>query len=310
MNGQENELSLAAKKLPVYEYQETFARLLEENQVLVVVGQTGSGKTTQIPKWCLHYVNRQAEKEDGKQLCVACTQPRRIAAMSVSARVAKELGVKLGDEVGYSVRFESVASSKTRLKYLTDGMLLREAMNDSQMDQYGIVILDEVHERTLSTDILMGVLKQLMSKRRDLKLVVMSATLDAGRFQAYFDKSPLLNVPGRTHPVEILWTDAPANDYIEAAIETVFQIHTEEQEEGDILLFLTGQEVGVAAVCCLGWFLRWLSVHDSYTRTIYPKLSFHSVHNRGEDANFILPCSPRAVTLHSHQNNNQLLIHC
>lgn len=204
---------------------------------MVLVGETGSGKTTQIPQFCVEYCQKEGK------LGVACTQPRRVAAMSVAARVAEEMGVKLGDEVGYSIRFESCTSSKTVLKYLTDGMLLREAMNDKTLSQYRVIILDEVHERTLSTDILMGLLKQLLSKRKDLKIVIMSATLDAGKFQTYFENSPLLNVPGRTHPVKIYWDDAPGKDYLEAAVETVFMIHSEEQEEGDILVFLTGQEV-------------------------------------------------------------------
>lgn len=229
-------------KLPVWEYKEKFLRLLDENQTLVLVGETGSGKTTQIPQWCVEYCQKQSF--DGqKQLGVTCTQPRRVAAMSVAARVADEMDVTLGEEVGYSIRFESCTSAKTVLKYLTDGMLLREAMNDSRLSQYGVVILDEVHERTLSTDILMGVLKQLIAKRKDIKIVVMSATLDSGKFQTYFDNSPLLSVPGRTHSVEVLWASAPARDFLEAAVETVFQIHTEEQEDGDILVFLTGQEV-------------------------------------------------------------------
>lgn len=229
-------------KLPVWEYQETFMRLLDENQTIVLVGETGSGKTTQIPQWCVDYCLKQSQ-ESGQKLYVACTQPRRVAAMSVAARVAEEMDVGLGEQVGYSIRFESRTSAKTLLKYLTDGMLLREAMNDSKLSQYGVVILDEVHERTLSTDILMGVLKQLIAKRKDIKIVVMSATLDAGKFQTYFDDSPLLTVPGRTHPVEILWANAPAKDFLEAAVETVFQIHEEEREDGDILVFLTGQEV-------------------------------------------------------------------
>lgn len=230
-------------------------RLLDENQTLVLVGETGSGKTTQIPQWCADYCLKQMSdsieddsidsKSAKNKLCVACTQPRRVAAMSVAARVADEMDVQLGEQVGYSIRFEACTSSKTILKYLTDGMLLREAMNDSRLSQYGVVILDEVHERTLSTDILMGVLKQLICKRKDIKIVVMSATLDAGKFQTYFDNSPLLSVPGRTHPVEILWADTPTKDVLEASIETVFQIHAEEEEEGDILLFLTGQEVSV-----------------------------------------------------------------
>lgn len=229
-------------KLPVWEYRDTFMRLLDENQTIVLVGETGSGKTTQIPQWCVDYCLKLNSEGDQK-LCVACTQPRRVAAMSVAARVAEEMDVTLGDEVGYSIRFEACTSSKTLLKYLTDGMLLRESMNDNRLSQYGIIILDEVHERTLSTDILMGVLKQLILKRKDIKIVVMSATLDAGKFQSYFDNSPLLNVPGRTHPVEIMWANAPAKDFLEAAVETVFQIHAEELEDGDILLFLTGQEV-------------------------------------------------------------------
>ena len=232
-------------KLPVWEYRETFMRILDENQTIVLVGETGSGKTTQIPQWCIDYCLKQTEAGASK-LCVACTQPRRVAAMSVAARVAEEVDTPLGEEVGYSIRFEACTSSKTLLKYLTDGMLLREAMNDIRLSQYGVIILDEVHERTLSTDILMGVLKQLIARRKDIKIVVMSATLDSGKFQTYFDNSPLLSVPGRTHPVEILWASEPARDFLEAAIETVFQIHAEEeQEEGDILLFLTGQEVSL-----------------------------------------------------------------
>lgn len=228
-------------KLPVWDRKEEFLRLLDENQTIVLVGETGSGKTTQIPQWCLEYCLKQSF--DGhKQLGVTCTQPRRVAAMSVAARVADEMDVTLGEEVGYSIRFESCTSAKTLLKYLTDGMLLREAMNDSKLSQYGVIILDEVHERTLSTDILMGVLKELIAERKDIKIVVMSATLDSDKFQKYFN-SPQLKVSGRTHPVEVLWASAPARDFLEAAVETVFQIHSEELEDGDILVFLTGQEV-------------------------------------------------------------------
>ena len=172
---------------------------------------------------------------------VACTQPRRVAAMSVAQRVANEMDVTLGDEVGYNIRFEDVTSQKTILKYMTDGMLLREAMNDNNLNRYSTIILDEAHERTLATDTLMGLLKEVAQRRPDLKIVIMSATLDAQKFQSYFNDAPLLAVPGRTHPVEIFYTPEPERDYVEASLRTVLQIHAGEPE-GDILLFLTGEE--------------------------------------------------------------------
>ncbi|XP_039282259.1 putative pre-mRNA-splicing factor ATP-dependent RNA helicase PRP1 [Nilaparvata lugens] len=222
--------------LPVFEYKDEFMRLLRENQCIVLVGETGSGKTTQIPQWCVEYSQTAGSKG------VACTQPRRVAAMSVAQRVSEEMDVTLGQEVGYSIRFEDCSSAKTVLKYMTDGMLLREGMSDPMLENYQVILLDEAHERTLATDILMGVLKEVIKQRADLKLVIMSATLDAGKFQQYFDNAPLMNVPGRTHPVEIFYTQEPERDYLEAAIRTVMQIHMCEEIVGDVLLFLTGQE--------------------------------------------------------------------
>ncbi|CAH8557026.1 unnamed protein product [Schistosoma mattheei] len=225
-------------KLPVWEYKENFFQTLSENQVTVLVGETGSGKTTQIPQWCLEWVTGRYPTKKA----VACTQPRRVAAMSVAQRVSEEMDVELGQEVGYSIRFEDCTSSRTVMKYMTDGMLLREGMSDPLLEAYGVILLDEAHERTLATDILMGLLKEITKQRLDLKIVVMSATLDAGKFQDYFHKAPLMTVPGRTHPVEIFYTPEPERDYLEAAIRTVIQIHMCEEIEGDILLFLTGQE--------------------------------------------------------------------
>lgn len=210
--------------------------MYQKSQILVFVGETGSGKTTQIPQFVLFDDLPQSQRK-----LVACTQPRRVAAMSVAQRVANEMDVTLGDEVGYSIRFEDVTSQKTILKYMTDGMLLREAMNDHDLQRYSTIILDEAHERTLATDILMGLLKEVAIRRPDLKIVIMSATLDAQKFQTYFNDAPLLAVPGRTHPVEIFYTQEPERDYVEAALRTVLQIHATEPE-GDILLFLTGEE--------------------------------------------------------------------
>ena len=161
--------------------------------------------------------------------------------MSVSKRVAEEMDVEYGSEVGYTIRFENFTNARTRLKYLTDGMLLREAMLDPLLSHYSVVVLDEAHERTVSTDVLMGLLKEIAAKRKDLKLVVMSATLDAGKFQEYFDHAPLMKVPGRMHPVEVFYTPEPEPDYMEAAMRTVMQIHMCE-DEGDVLLFLTGEQ--------------------------------------------------------------------
>ncbi|KAK2627836.1 hypothetical protein QTJ16_002482 [Diplocarpon rosae] len=224
------------RDLPVHKQRQEFLDMFHKTQILVFVGETGSGKTTQIPQFVLF---DDLPHFNGK--LVACTQPRRVAAMSVAQRVANEMDVKLGDEVGYSIRFEDVTGPRTILKYMTDGMLLREAMHDHNLIRYSCIILDEAHERTLSTDILMGLLKEVALRRPDLKIIIMSATLDAQKFQRYFNDAPLLAVPGRTHPVEIFYTPEPERDYVEAALRTVLQIHATEPE-GDVLLFLTGEE--------------------------------------------------------------------
>lgn len=224
------------RDLPVHAQRQEFLDLYQKSQILVFVGETGSGKTTQIPQFVLYDDLPQTQ---GKM--VACTQPRRVAAMSVAQRVAQEMDVTLGEEVGYSIRFEDMTGPRTIMKYMTDGMLLREAMNDHDLKRYSTIILDEAHERTLATDILMGLLKEVVVRRPDLKLIIMSATLDAQKFQKYFLNAPLLAVPGRTHPVEIFYTPEPERDYVEAALRTVLQIHATEPE-GDILLFLTGEE--------------------------------------------------------------------
>ncbi|ONK64758.1 uncharacterized protein A4U43_C07F29560 [Asparagus officinalis] len=222
------------KTLPIYPYREELLQAVNDHQVLVIVGETGSGKTTQIPQ----YLIEAGYTKHGK---VGCTQPRRVAAMSVAARVSQEMGVKLGHEVGYSIRFEDCTSEKTVLKYMTDGMLLREFLGEPDLASYSVIMVDEAHERTLSTDILFGLVKDISRFRKDLKLLISSATLDAEKFSDYFDSAPIFKIPGRRYPVEINFTTAPEADYIDAAIVTVLQIHIT-QSPGDILVFLTGQE--------------------------------------------------------------------
>ena len=222
--------------LPVFMLRDQLLQAVYEYQMLVVIGETGSGKTTQIPQ----YLAEAGYAEKNKKI-VGCTQPRRVAAMSVAKRVAEEFGCRLGQEVGYSIRFEDCTSPDTVLKYMTDGMLLRECLIDPDLSHYSVIMLDEAHERTIHTDVLMGLLKQACARRSDLKLIVTSATLDAAKFSEYFNKCPIITVPGRTHDVEILYTKEPETDYLDASLITVMQIHLHEPP-GDILVFLTGQE--------------------------------------------------------------------
>ncbi|GIX65735.1 ATP-dependent RNA helicase [Babesia caballi] len=222
------------RQLPAWTARRNFVKLLRRNQVLILVGETGSGKTTQMAQFVV-----DARLNEGLQ--VAVTQPRRVAAMSVAARVADEMDVTLGETVGYSIRFEDCTSKNTVIKFMTDGMLLREAITDPMLSNYGVIMLDEAHERTVATDVLFGLIKEIAASRDNLKIVVMSATLDGEKFQEYFGGADMLTIPGRTFPVEIFYTAQPQSDYLESAISAVRKIHIEE-EEGDILVFLTGEE--------------------------------------------------------------------
>ena len=223
------------KSLPIYTFRDDLLRAIGEYQVLIIVGETGSGKTTQIPQ----YLHEAGYTKDGMK--VGCTQPRRVAAMSVAARVADEMGVKVGNEVGYSIRFEDATSDKTILKYMTDGMLLREFLTEPDLGAYSALMIDEAHERTLHTDILFGLVKDIARFRPELKLLISSATMDAQKFAKYFDDAPIFNIPGRRYPVDIHYTPQPEANYLAAAVTTIFQIHIT-QPRGDILVFLTGQE--------------------------------------------------------------------
>uniref|UniRef100_A0A286XYC8 ATP-dependent RNA helicase DHX8 n=1 Tax=Cavia porcellus TaxID=10141 RepID=A0A286XYC8_CAVPO len=234
--GKKTQLSIVEQRegLPIYRLKGQLVQAVHDNQILIVIGETGSGKTTQITQ----YLAEAGYTARGK---IGCTQPRRVAAMSVAKRVSEEFGCCLGQEVGYTIRFEDCTSPETVIKYMTDGMLLRECLIDPDLTQYAIIMLDEAHERTIHTDVLFGLLKKTVQKRPDMKLIVTSATLDAVKFSQYFYEAPIFTIPGRTYPVEILYTKEPETDYLDASLITVMQIHLTEPP-GDILVFLTGQE--------------------------------------------------------------------
>ncbi|ETI21531.1 hypothetical protein G647_07878 [Cladophialophora carrionii CBS 160.54] len=222
------------ESLPVFKFRKQLLEAVAANQLLIVVGDTGSGKTTQVTQYL-------AEAGYANNGMIGCTQPRRVAAMSVAKRVSEEVGCELGKEVGYTIRFEDRTSPDTKIKYMTDGMLQREILLDPDLKRYTVIMLDEAHERTIATDVLFGLLKKTLKRRPDLKLIVTSATLDADKFSEYFNQCPIFSIPGRTFPVEIMYSREPEEDYLDAALTTVMQIHLTEPP-GDILLFLTGQE--------------------------------------------------------------------
>ncbi|KAJ0987450.1 hypothetical protein J5N97_005806 [Dioscorea zingiberensis] len=267
-------ISQQRKSLPIASVERRIVDEVTKNDILIVVGETGSGKTTQLPQFLFN----AGFCKNGKAIGV--TQPRRVAAVTVAKRVAEECNVELGQKVGYAIRFDDVTSSSTRIKYMTDGLLLREALLDPLLSRYGVIIVDEAHERTVHTDVLLGLLKKVQltrshsiatepvnntktdvdmsnaevnsqrsntlkacqnAKLLPLKLIIMSASLDAKGFSEYFGGAKAVYVQGRQYPVDILYTYQPEPDYLDATLITIFQIHLEEGP-GDILAFLTGQE--------------------------------------------------------------------
>ncbi|KAH7518782.1 hypothetical protein FEM48_Zijuj09G0207500 [Ziziphus jujuba var. spinosa] len=239
------------KNLAVWQKKEEFLEALRVNQTVIVVGDCYSGKTTQIPQFVLEEEAVDlADDDDGSKGMIACTLPRKLAAISASQCVAEEMGVDIGEEVGYSVPLEEdCISSKTVIKYLTDSMLVREAMaaaSDRLLERYRVIIVDGAHERSLATDILLAFLKQVVLKNRpQLKLVVMGAPtiLEAhGKFENYFHGAPLVKLPqAMLHPVELFYTLELEKDYLEAAIQAVVKMHMSEPA-GDILVFLAKEE--------------------------------------------------------------------
>ncbi|KPI90476.1 ATP-dependent RNA helicase-like protein [Leptomonas seymouri] len=221
------------QQLPIFGKRMAIQETVRDHPVTLLVGETGSGKTTQVP----HFI---AELQDQFKGLIACTQPRRVAAVSVATRVAEEMDVLLGAQTGYRVRFDARECGATRVLYMTDGMLLREAFSDPDLMNFSVVVVDEAHERTIDTDVVLGLLKRLLSRRPSFRLVVMSATLDVEKIRAYFPTAPLLHVSGRMYDVELFYTPQPVKDYVEATVACARQLH-EREPAGDILCFLTGE---------------------------------------------------------------------
>jgi len=233
--------------LPAFAVRDELLNVINENNIVIVVGQTGSGKTTQLTQ----YLKKAGYCDYG---IVGCTQPRRVAAMSVAKRVCQEVtdGVKergqkltekdeLGGTVGYAIRFEDQTSEHTVIKYMTDGVLLRESIRDPDLNKYSAIIMDEAHERSLNTDVLFGVLRKVVARRSDLKLIVTSATLSADVFSDFFGGVPVFRIPGRTFKVDTYFAKSVQEDYVMAAVKQTIQIHFN-SPAGDILIFMTGQE--------------------------------------------------------------------
>ena len=223
------------ESLPVSQRKAEIEKLLSEHQVIVVAGETGSGKTTQLPKMCL-------ELGFGNLGTIGHTQPRRIAARSVAARIAEELQTELGDLVGYKVRFNDQISDNTQIKLMTDGILLAEIQTDRFLNQYSCLIIDEAHERSLNNDFILGYLKQLLPRRPDLKVIITSATIDVERFSKHFNNAPIIEVSGRTYPVEVRYrpvVEEDDQDQLQGILNAVDELQAEGR--GDILIFMSGE---------------------------------------------------------------------
>ncbi|KAG6334332.1 hypothetical protein ID866_4756 [Astraeus odoratus] len=270
------------EQLPIAKGRDALIREIRENDVTILLGETGSGKTTQVPQYVLE------AGLAGKGM-IAVTQPRRVAATSLAARVAAERGVKMGGLVGYSVRFDEACGAETKIKYVSDGMLVRELLSDPLLSRYSIIILDEAHERTLRTDFLIANLKTILEKRKEitdvkgkgkgkgpapetnpLKIIVMSATLDAEKFSRFYNNARILYVKGRQHPVKTFHTAVSQTDYVDSALRTFFQVHVD-QPPGDVLIFLPGQEDIESLEKSIKMYARRLPVVSMNVRSIRPR---------------------------------------
>lgn len=254
-------LDVQRQQLPIFKYRNEILYALETHRVVIIVGETGSGKSTQLPQ----YLMENGWTNSKYMICV--TEPRRIAAINLARRICDEKSSVLGEEIGYSIRFEDCFTpGVTRVKFVTDGLLIREIMQNPLLPQYSVIILDEVHERNVNTDIIISLLKKILKKRADLRIILCSATCDAQELKTFFDESTskkkqntennlsavIISVEGRYYPIDINYIKQPCDNYIKTAVKCAFGIHmTEEDREGDILIFLTGQDEVDEAVSSL-----------------------------------------------------------
>ncbi|SMC87487.1 ATP-dependent helicase HrpA [Desulfocicer vacuolatum DSM 3385] len=282
--------------LPITHKKDEIIHALKHHRVVIIAGETGSGKTTQIPKFCM-------EAGRGAAGRIGCTQPRRIAAITVAKRLAEELREELGRSVGYKIRFDDRSSQKSIIKVMTDGILLAETQKDPFLNEYDTLIVDEAHERSLNIDFTLGILRDLVQKRRDLKLVITSATIDTEKFSKAFDGAPVIEVSGRMYPVELRYMpvqnhDDPDQDdqgYVEAAVDAVDMIHRESRQ-GDILMFMpTEQDITEAIE-----LLRGRQYPGVTVLPLYARLSAHEqakVFSRGPGRKIIVSTNVAETSL-------------
>lgn len=281
-------------QLPVSQKRDDIAKAIEENQVVIVAGETGSGKTTQLPKIC-------AELGRGKFGLIGHTQPRRLAARSVASRIAEEMETKLGEFVGYKVRFNDQISDNTQIKLMTDGILLAEIQHDRFLNQYDTIIIDEAHERSLNIDFILGYLKELLPKRPDLKVIITSATIDPERFSKHFFNAPIIEVSGRTYPVETRYRplssdNADDRDQLEGIFDAVDELCDEGL--GDILIFMNGErEIRDTADA-----LNKRNLRDTEIVPLYARLS------AGEQNKIFQPHSGRRIVLATNVAETSLTV--
>ncbi|CUF82437.1 pre-mRNA splicing factor, putative [Bodo saltans] len=320
------------ESLPIYFCRSELLRYIGENSVSIIMGETGSGKTTQL----VQYLYEVGYASGGKQ--IGCTQPRRLAAIGVSTRVAEEVGCTLGTTVGYSIHLDDMTTEQTKIRFMTDGVLLREVVNDPFLEKYSVIVMDEAHERSMDTDVLLGVLKGICRRRSDLKVIVTSATMNIMKFSAFFNNAPYYEIPGKTFDVELEYASTPVEDYVHAAVIKAMEIHvratldSEKQHSdttttttgttppptddngGDILIFMTGRDDVYGACALLKQRLHSMrrpsGEHWDETLLIIPCMS-EAVQNSAASAVLFDPAPPgmRKCIISTNVAETSLTIH-